>query len=1076
MTNPAAIFAGRRSLLLTPDGLIRKDGSISDFEGTLNLIPNGHFEISTVGWAAYKEGVASTAPTSGATGGSPSITFTRSTSQTIMGQASGLISKDAVNRQGEGVSYEADVPVATNNQPLLISFDYKTSANYVGSGAEYINVYIYDVTNAGLITPSVIQLPAALNGGTFQTAFQCPQTSSIRLAFHIAGTGTDAWTMAVDNILVGKIYSPLSAGGYTVLTSANGLLLQDGSIINNNGDINPIHNGHFEQSTAGWATYADTPGPTPIDGTGGSPLITLTRETSSPLSGDADGLITKDAINRQGEGVSYDFEIPAGFQAQQLTINLLADASGGYTGGGTEQVSVYIYDITNANLITPSNVAIDTSGRFQASFTAAANSVNYRLILHIATTGTVAWTMKIDEIRVILADVTGGLTVTTNGVQNVSNKIFSNSYIIGESGEANYVSNPSAQTDLSGWASSGAGVTVTRTTTSAELPRASLRATGIKITPVSGTVDYAYTRFTIGKADKGKKLKIQWAQHILAGYLAGNLVIEMFTNSASNYGGAYTAVPVAVGAVPAADGVLLTTFDSTTADYYELRVRRTGGTTAIVVSDALVGPGILASVPAVYTGHAWTPTGSWTSNVTYTGSYDRIGRHGRFKGSVLLSGVPSPNVPLDISLPSGLTLDTAAPGFANLAADYATDLGSGVAYDLSGIVPNLVRITYVGSVTPTTSGIRPIYYTTAGAGGNPVTIQNYIDANVPFVWASGDRFDFDFIAPIAEWAGDDGVFSTQTAVDYAFNSSTSDADDTTSFGYGQGGTQFIACTANRAKTVRFQTPIQPSDVIGLEISTDFGATWEPPSDVSAINLLKTQNGVSYGIGWSKGGASPNTDIIVTMAQYRDANSTYGAAGTVWGGVAANAQYLWRLVKSSNPLSIGHNLVNQNDSGLVASAGQLLGTNTSDNAASGHVGEFILVQTSNSVSTTATYFDAASFDFTGKTGDFDVWASVAYNRNSATLTSDLVAAGLSTTTGNSSSGLVAGFNYSLEDITAPWERRTAIVPICRVQNDGVNLSIDTIPLTGQVLYVKGYVDGFSAGNPSYNAKLSVRRAR
>jgi len=125
------------------------------------------------------------------------------------------------------------------------------------------------------------------------------------------------------------------------------------------GGINYIENPDAESSTAGWATYADAAASRPVDGTGGSPNVTWTRSTSSPLRGVASFLFTKDAANRQGQGASYDLTIDSADQARVLQISFDYEiASGTYSGGTSSTDSdliVYIYRTTaTGRLIEPS--------------------------------------------------------------------------------------------------------------------------------------------------------------------------------------------------------------------------------------------------------------------------------------------------------------------------------------------------------------------------------------------------------------------------------------------------------------------------------------------------------------------------------------------------------------------------------------------------------------------------------------------------------------------------------------------------------------------------------------------------
>lgn len=407
--NTSVIFGGRRAKLLTADGLLRRDGSIGDFDGPINLIPNGHFEVDARGWAAYQN-TPGVVPVTGA-GGAPTISITRSLSAPLMGIASGLIIKDANNRQGEGIAFQFTAPEATINQTLSISFDYKNSAGYTGSGTEFINVYIYDVTNAAIITPNLIQLPSAAGiNSSFSASFSATTGTVYRLCLHIAGTGSVAWTMNIDNVEISKFSASGSApvvafANRAQLTVPLGLLRQDGSVSDFEGIVNAVPNGHFEVNANGWNTYADAPGPAPVDGTGGSAAVTIARTTSGPLVGVGSGLFTKDANNRQGQGTSYDFTLPKGMEGIECAIEALVSVTSNYTGPtGTEYLAAYIYDVTNNVLVTPTSPAILGSGRFSVRFTAPTNSTSYRLIFHVASTGVLAWTALVDDIRVGIAD------------------------------------------------------------------------------------------------------------------------------------------------------------------------------------------------------------------------------------------------------------------------------------------------------------------------------------------------------------------------------------------------------------------------------------------------------------------------------------------------------------------------------------------------------------------------------------------------------------------------------------------------------------------------------------------------
>ena len=202
---------------------------------------------------------------------------------------------------------------------------------------------------------------------------------------------------------------------------------------------NYISNGAATDNTAGWATYADAAQSSPVSGAGGSPSVTWTRTTSSPLSLDASFLFTKDAANRQGQGASFDFTINSSDQAKVLQIQFdYAVASGTFSAGSSSadsDITVWIYDVTNAQVIQPTTYKLFASSSvstgFISNFQTASNSTNYRLILHCSTTSASAFTLKVDNVSVSpstyvygspISDWTNTLTFTPNNFGTVSNQ------------------------------------------------------------------------------------------------------------------------------------------------------------------------------------------------------------------------------------------------------------------------------------------------------------------------------------------------------------------------------------------------------------------------------------------------------------------------------------------------------------------------------------------------------------------------------------------------------------------------------------------------------------------------------
>jgi hypothetical protein len=315
------------------------------------------------------------------------------------------------------------------------------------------------------------------------------------------------------------------------------------------------------------------------------------------------------------------------------------------------------------------------------------------------------------------------------------------------SGGINYVENPSAALNLDGWVASGAGVTVARTTTANELPREPLASAGIRITPVSGTTDYVRYRFQLGDADKSKLLQIQWAQKSLVGYTSGDLVVEMWTNTLSNYGGTYTQLTVSSSDVPAGDRVFAVTFTSTSADYYELRIRRASGTTAVVLQDVNVGPGEQSVVAAITD---WQDISSSFSSGGGIGTISNKEIYGRQVGDSLhikgyftagtTTGAVAYLVLNDYTIDQSKLASGAAP-----SGDARTQLGY-AAVILQGATTNIYSNDYAPLLTYDFGTPNQIYF--SAAAGSDAFIKG---TGTGVIGASGIGIVIDLVVPVVEF-------------------------------------------------------------------------------------------------------------------------------------------------------------------------------------------------------------------------------------------------------------------------------------------------------------------------------------
>jgi hypothetical protein len=169
-----------------------------------------------------------------------------------------------------------------------------------------------------------------------------------------------------------------------------------------------------------WSGYVDSASNNPVDGQGGSPSITLTRNTTNTLSGSGDLLITKDAVNRQGEGYSIEFDIENRHLATVLQIE--ADAvlrSGTYTNLLSRAIATYsvtsnVCTVTFSNTFTTGTkvtVVFNTGGATSLSniFTlSGATSTTFTFPLTTANTSGNCEISYVGDLRVsIIQDPSG---------------------------------------------------------------------------------------------------------------------------------------------------------------------------------------------------------------------------------------------------------------------------------------------------------------------------------------------------------------------------------------------------------------------------------------------------------------------------------------------------------------------------------------------------------------------------------------------------------------------------------------------------------------------------------------------
>lgn len=151
------------------------------------------------------------------------------------------------------------------------------------------------------------------------------------------------------------------------------------------------------------------------------------------------------------------------------------------------------------------------------------------------------------------------------------------------------------------------------------------------------------------------------------------------------------------------------------------------------------------------------------------------------------------------------------------------------------------------------------------------------------------------------------------------------------------------------------------------------------------------------------------------------------------------------------------------SGIRTFDGQLVGkgTATNDSAATGYIGEYVeSVVSAVSFPSTGAYGDLTSISLTA--GDWDVAATISSTPNGATVTTVII--GVSTTSGNSSTGLVFGSNAAYAALPNATNDAAGFIVAYRI-----SLSATT------TVYFK-FRSSYSVATPKASGRLSARRVR
>jgi hypothetical protein len=274
---------------------------------------------------------------------------------------------------------------------------------------------------------------------------------------------------------------------------------------------------------------------------------------------------------------------------------------------------------------------------------------------------------------------------------------------------------------------------------------------------VSGSAAIAYSKLSLSASIVNADVSTSAA--IALSKLAGLTVQSKATTYAilitddvllaDTSGGAWSAT------LPAANGqIKVIRVKKTTADFSALTIARAGADTISDLSTGLtsttlntIGEEVYLvndgssiwhvlerRIPSVWT--AYTPTGAWSANTTYTGMYKRIGDSVKLRIKVACSGAPT-SASLSVNIFSG--------GLSTLTIDTTK-------------MPSTSTVQYMGYGTVSDSDVTayqgPIFYSTTTAvlvkydNGSGVA---QVTQAAPFTFGSGDYLTFEVLVPVTGW-------------------------------------------------------------------------------------------------------------------------------------------------------------------------------------------------------------------------------------------------------------------------------------------------------------------------------------
>jgi hypothetical protein len=333
--------------------------------------------------------------------------------------------------------------------------------------------------------------------------------------------------------------------------------------------------------------------------------------------------------------------------------------------------------------------------------------------------------------------------VTANGLNKQLSQAIADGEI-GGGGGINYITNPSAESNTTGWATyqdaagtspvngidGTANTTWTRSTSSPLRDSASFLMT--KSSGASRQGEGVSYDFSIDPADQGKVLQGSFDYAIASGTFADDAV-RVFIYDVTN-AALISCVPSNLKNHTLPGEKFGFEFQAPVNSTSFRLILHIAGTDTVAYNlkfdNFSVGPQAKLYGSPVTDWISFAPTGSWVTNTTYTGRYRRVGDSVECMVNVALSGAPT-SAALTINLPSGLSIDTAK---LVSTTSLTNELGQ-----ISWLEPT----SGTGKLLYNNSTSLTAVYQSSTAG-----VTSAINATAPVTWGAGDSLQLIFKAPI----------------------------------------------------------------------------------------------------------------------------------------------------------------------------------------------------------------------------------------------------------------------------------------------------------------------------------------